>query len=58
MDDRKINFETLIGEMLTCHTPSQTNPVCPKCKQPAAVWTGGICGGCYIASQHEGEPIQ
>ena len=57
MDDRKIDFETLIGEMFTYHNADTTNPVCPKCGQHAAVWTGGICGGCYIASQHEGEPI-
>lgn len=57
MVDRKIDFETLIGEMLLCRRADTNNPICPKCRQHAAVWTGEICGGCYIASQHEEEPI-
>jgi len=59
--NRTISFEELVGEMMNCMKhPGPTANICPKCNQPAAIWIVGFegCGGCFIRSQHEGEPIQ
>jgi hypothetical protein len=59
--DRKIGFEELIGEMLSCvGPPGPAAKICPFCGQPAALWVAKFegCGACFIQKQHEGEPVQ
>lgn len=66
-NNRKIDFETLLGEMMNVMSPpvppGEPAPIesirtCPRCGQKSRVWVSGFdgCAGCYIAARHEKEP--